>query len=79
MTLQGDLWVELYNNLGTCDKTDWELNALVDITNTSCASLAAETLLFNVYRINDNNLYFGDGALDSYPLFLNTNVAYTKQ
>ena len=58
-------------------KTDWELS-FGRYYKTSCASLA-ETLLFNVYRINDNNLYFGDGALDSYPLFLNTNVAYTKQ
>ena len=55
MTLRGD-WVELYNNLG-CDKTDWEL-LLGRYYNTSCASLAAETLLFNVYRIDDNNLYW---------------------
>ena len=60
MTLQGDSLVELYNNLGTCDKIDWEPNASVNITNTSCASLAAKTLLFNVYRINEDNLYFGE-------------------
>ena len=79
MTLQGDSLVELYNNLGTCDKIDWDPNASVNITNTSCASLAAKTLLFNVYRINEDNLYFGEGALDTFPLLLDTSVAYTKQ
>ena len=79
MTLQGDSWVEWYNNLDTCDKIDWDPNASVNITNTSCASLAAKTLLFNVYRINEDNLYFGEGALDTFPLLLDTSVAYTKQ
>ena len=59
----------------------WATDVAYNVNGKTCGTdiyPVKNTTLYNIYKLDDNNLYYGDSSSTSYPTTVNT-VAFVKQ
>lgn len=58
LVIRDSSMISSWNSNAVCDNTSWELNKPVNMTN--CTQLALPTEIFDIFKIDDTRLFFGE-------------------
>ena len=74
------LMTQGFNDANTCGLT-WATDVAYNVNGKTCGTdtyPVKNTTLYNIYKLDGNNLYYGEASSSSYPSTVNT-IAFVKQ
>jgi hypothetical protein len=68
-----------FNSRNTCGKTDWIADTEVDVTSDTTGCSLGENFWYQIFKIDGNQVTFGQQDLSSFPTSLVVDDVYIKQ